>query len=323
MTTKIFRSWGPFAFLVVLVAYFSFSNSHFATVSNLFNILIQIVPVVIGVAAVTLLMVSGSLDLSVGGVLALSGVTAALLSAAGLPVTIAFIGGIAIGLVVGGINGVLVVFLGINPVIATLGTAYAATGAAWLLTGDSAAVAPGNDGFFVLGTARVVGIPWIVIVMVVVVAIFVVLEKLTLVGKYSVAVGSNFEGARLSGIRVNGFRVLLFILASIACGIAGILYASQLTSGQPSIGTGFEFSIIVAAVVGGVSLSGGRGTVIGSVVGAAIIGVIHVALNENFVNSFWQQIIEGVLLVGVVALDSLLQEAIPRPSWLTFSRKAV
>jgi ribose/xylose/arabinose/galactoside ABC-type transport system permease subunit len=147
------------------------------------------------------------------------------------------------------------------------------------------------------------------------------LEKRTLLGKYSVAIGSNFEGARLSGIRVNGTRVLFFVLSSASCAGAGILYASQLSSGQPSVGTGFEFSIIVAAVLGGVSLAGGRGTVLGTVAGAGIIGVIHVALNQNFVNPFWQQIIEGVLLVGVVALDSLLNRGFRRPTWLGIPRK--
>ena len=321
MTSKNLRSIGTYGFLVLLVVYFAITTSNFASYNNLINILVQIAPVVIGGAAVTFVMVSGSLDLSVGGVLCLSGVTAAVLSAQGLPLPVAFLGGIAVGLLIGLVNGLLVVYLNINPVIATLGTLYAATGTAWLMTGDATSVSPNNPDFANIGTSRIGGVPWTVVIMVVVVVLFVVLEKRTLLGKFSVAIGSNFEGARLSGIRVNSTRVLFFVLASASCAIAGILYASQLSSGQPSVGAGFEFSIIVAAVLGGVSLAGGRGTVLGTVAGAGIIGVIHVALNQNFVNPFWQQIIEGVLLVGVVALDAVLSGGFRRPSWLGVSRK--
>ena len=233
---------------------------------------------------------------------------------------VAFAGGVATGLLVGLVNGLLVVGLGINPVIATLGTAYATTGAAWLLTGGSTSVSPNNAAFGDLGTGRVGPLPIMVIVMVVVVAVFVLLERRTLLGRYSVAIGSNLEGARLAGIRVSRYQIALFILSGSACGVSGILIASQLSGGQPSVGTGFEFAIIVAAVVGGVSLAGGRGTVLGTVAGAAIIGVIHVALNLNFVDPFWQQIIEGILLVGVVALDVLLGRNFRRPRWLSLAR---
>ena len=322
MNSKTVRTLGTYGVLSLLAISFAITTPNFATYNNLINILVQIAPVVIGGAAVTLVMVAGSLDLSVGGVLALSGVLAATFSAAGWPLPLAFAGGIIAGLVVGLVNGLLVVFVRINAVIATLGTLYAATGAAWLLTGDATSVSPNNPAYADLGTQRLMNVPWTVVIMVVVVVCMLVLERFTVVGKYAVAVGSNFEGARLAGIRVNGFRMLLFAFAGIACAIAGVLYSSQLASGQPSVGTGFEFSVIVAAVVGGVSLSGGRGTVLGTVAGAGMIGIIHVALNQNFVNPFWQQIIEGALLVVVVAIDSLVQGGLPRPRWLAGLRAA-
>ena len=321
MNGKNLRALGTYGFLVLMIIFFGLTTHNFFTFSNLINILIQITPVVIAASAVTLLMVSGSLDLSVGGVLALSGVVSAGLASTGMPLILAFAGGVAIGLVVGLVNGALVVGLGINPVIATLGTLYATTGAAWLLTGGSTSVAPNNEAFADLGTGRIGPIPVMVIVMAVTVALFVFLERRTLLGKYSVAIGSNFEGSRLAGVKVNFYRVLLFMLAGVACGIAGIINASQLSGGQPSVGSGFEFAIIVAAVVGGVSLAGGRGTVLGTLGGAAIIGVIHVALNLNFVDPFWQQIIEGILLVGVVAIDVLLARDFRRPQWLSFRTK--
>ena len=157
-------------------------------------------------------------------------------------------------------------------------------------------------------------------IMIAVVVVFVFLERFTLLGKYTVALGSNFEGARLSGISVGRLRVLLFVLAGSATGLAGVLSASKLNSGQPTIGQGFEFQVIVAAVLGGVSLAGGRGTVLGTTAGAAIVVVIGVALNINNINTFWQQIILGVLLVTVVALDVIFKVERRRPSWLRVRR---
>jgi ribose/xylose/arabinose/galactoside ABC-type transport system permease subunit len=160
-----------------------------------------------------------------------------------------------------------------------------------------------------------------VLVMFLFVAIMVVLEKVTLVGKYSVAMGSNYEGARLAGIPVGRLKILLFTLSGLAAGLAGVLVTSRLGSGVPNIGQGVEFDVIVAAVLGGVSLAGGRGTVLATCAGAAMLVVIQSALNMNGVDVFWQLIITGVLLIGMVTLDVVLRGGTDRPQWMALARK--
>jgi len=154
-------------------------------------------------------------------------------------------------------------------------------------------------------------LPYPVAIALTFVMVMVFIERKTLAGKYAVALGSNFEGARLSGIRVNRFRLMLFVNAGLAAGIAGVLLASKSDSGQPSLAVGgWEFSVIVAAVLGGVSLSGGRGTVMGTFAGAAIVGVIQTALALKSIDTFWQYIILGAVLIVICALDVRLKEAV-------------
>jgi ribose transport system permease protein len=314
--TRHLRSSGTYALFIVICVGFGIIAPNFATTTNFRLVLEEIAPVVISGAAVTFVMVSGSLDLSVGGILEISGVVAADLSAHHVPLAISFAAGIGVGGLVGLINGFLVVGLGINAVIATLGTWYVSDGVANLMAHDGSAITGVSNSFSTLGEGSTAGIPYALMVMVAVVVAFVVIERKTLVGKFSVAIGSNFEGARLAGLRVDRVRVLLFVASGAATGLAGMVVASRLDSGQPTVGTNFEFEVIVAAVLGGVSLAGGRGTVLGVCVGAAIVGVIGNALDLLNIQSFWQEIIEGLILVVVVAIDVLLKADNRRPAWL-------
>lgn len=316
MNARFLRVYGTFIILGVLCLFFWRVAPNFGTLNNLENVLLRIFPVLIIGAAVTLLMVAGSLDLSVAGVLGLSGVMAAYASAHGWPLGPAFGLGIAIGATIGLLNGFLVVVLKINPVIATLGVWYACIGVANLVAkgGSISGVA---KNFSDLGTGDMKGkipfgdrIPYNVAIASVFVAIMIFVERKTLVGKYSVAMGSNFEGARLAGLRVNRLRIFLFVNAGFAAGIAGVLLNSKSASGQPSLTTGgYEFAVIVAAVLGGVSLSGGQGTVIGTCAGAAIVGVIETGLALQNYNAFWRYIILGAALVAIVAVDVRLKAA--------------
>jgi ribose/xylose/arabinose/galactoside ABC-type transport system permease subunit len=310
------RTSATYALFVLICIVFGVIAPNFATTTNFRLVLEEIAPVVISGAAVTFVMVSGSLDLSVGGVLEISGVVAADLSAHHVPLALCLVAGVGVGGIVGLINGFLVVGLGINAVIATLGTWYVSDGVANLIAHDGSAITGVSNSFNTLGGGNVGGIPYALIVMVAVVIGFILLERKTLVGKYSVAVGSNFEGARLAGLRVDRIRVLVFVASGMATGLAGLVVASRLDSGQPTVGTNFEFEVIVAAVLGGVSLAGGRGTVLGVCVGAAIVGVIDNALDLLNVQTFWQEIIEGLILVVVVAIDVLLKTDGSRPQWL-------
>lgn len=281
-------------------------EENFLTTTNLQNVLRQVSVTAISAAAVTLVMVAGGLDLSVGGVVALSGVTAALLAGSDMPLWAAFLGGVAMGLVVGLVNGILVVGFRINSVIATLGTMSISRGAAQLLT-DGSPVHDVPPDFRSLGSGFWGFAPIPVVLMLATVAIFVVIQRRTLLGKHAVAIGSNLEAARLAGIRINRVRVALFVISGAMAGFGGILVASRLNSGQPNAGMGFEFAVIVAAVLGGTSLSGGEGRVEGTLIGALIVGVLGNGLNLMGVRPFWQNVLEGVVLVVAVGFDLLLR----------------
>lgn len=293
--------------LAALWVFFSFAADNFLDVTNAKNILRQISIVAIVAAAATLVMVGGGLDLSVGGIAAISGVCAALLSVHGLSMETSFVLGAFVGVGVGLVNGLLIVNLGLNPVIATLGTLYVSRGAANLLS-DGLPIYDVPLDWSRLGTGTTFGLPTPAVIMLIVVAVLWVVQRYTLLGKYTVAIGSNFEAARLAGIPVNRVRVALYVISGAAAGIGGIVLGSILNSGQPTAGVGLEFDVIVAAILGGTSLTGGQGSVFGTLVGALIVGTLNNGLNLLGVQSFWQTIVQGVILVAAVALDVLVQK---------------
>ncbi|MFV0405910.1 MAG: ABC transporter permease [Propioniciclava sp.] len=315
-----FRSYGVYLVLLALVAVVSLTTENFLSADALRGNLTQLIPVVVTGSAVTLLMVAGYLDLSVGGVMALSGIVAAWASVSGMPTPVALLAGVITGAAFGLLNGLLVVKLGVNAVIATLGSGlYLALGAANLIAQSRGGTVSGTARDFKdLGTGYLGPVPTAIVVMFVFVLVCVFLEKFTLVGKYSVAMGSNFEGAKLAGVPVESYRIFLFTLVGLAAGLAGIMTASRLGVGVPTIGTGMEFNVIVAAVLGGLSLAGGRGRVLATVAGATILVVIRSALNMHGVNTFWQLIITGILLIVMVVIDVVLRGGSDRPPWMKF-----
>ena len=292
--------------LVLLWVFLSITADNFLDVTNAKNILRQISIVAIVASAATLVMVGGGLDLSVGGTAAISGVAAALIATEGVPTEWAFVLGVLVGTGVGLVNGLLIVSLGLNPVIATLGTLYVSRGAANVLT-DGLPIYDVPSDWSNLGTGFTLGLPTPAVILAVVVFLLWVVQRYTLLGKYTVAVGSNFEAARLAGIPVDRVRITLYVLSGAAAGIGGIVLSSILNSGQPTAGTGLEFDVIVAAILGGTSLTGGQGSVLGTLVGALIVGTVNNGLNLLGVQSFWQSIVQGLILVGAVGLDALVQ----------------
>lgn len=294
------------AALTLLVTILIINQDRFLTVVNITNVLRQISGVVIVGTAVTLLMMAGCLDLSIGGVVALSGVIAAFLSKE-LPLWLAFLLATGVGSLVGLINGVLFVKIKINAFIATLGTMYICQGAANLLTSGTAVILLPED-YSNIGTGYFFGIPIPVWITIAAVVIFTILEKRTLLGKYAVASGSNSQAAFLCGIPVNKIHMLLYILSGTMAGFQGVMLSSRLGVGLPQVGNGFEFQVIVATILGGTSLMGGEGSVIGMVIGAIIVGVLNNGLNLMSVQSFWQTVVLGGVLVLAVALDSAIRQ---------------
>jgi ribose/xylose/arabinose/galactoside ABC-type transport system permease subunit len=279
----------------------------FATPTNLTNVLRQTSMVIIAASAATMIMISGGLDISVGGVLALSGVVAAKLATMDYPLGLAILAGTAAGLLIGLINGLLIVKLRITPVIATLGTMNVARGLAFLISGGRAVVTGLPPEFRLPGRSYIGPIPTPVIIMVFIFIIFYFLLNYTLLGKYTYAIGGNRETARLSGISIGVVQFVLYSLGGLMAGLAGIILASRLASGQPDVGFGFEFDVIVAVILGGTSLAGGEGSVFGTLIGALIVGVLNNGLNLLGVHTFYQYVLQGVALIFAVYLDMTLK----------------
>ena len=289
--------------LLVLILVMSLLSPYFLTVVNVTNLLRQVAMVAIAAVGATFIMITRGLDISVGGLLAFTGVAFALFTVAGAPLLIATLLSIGVGAGVGMVNGALIVGAKINPVIATLGTMYMTRGLAFLVSGGTAVVngLPGN--FNVVGRGYVWVVPIPVIIMGVVFIVGHLLLSKTLLGKYTYAIGGNPETARLSGISVKKITFSLYVMAGALTGLSGAIMASRLATGNPTVGQGFEFDVIIAVLLGGTSLSGGEGTIVGTLIGTLIVGVLANGLNLLGVHTFYQYIIKGLVLVFAVMLD--------------------
>jgi len=291
-------------------------SPRFLTAENLINVSRQIATLVVVGSAVTLLMVSRNFDLSIGGVVALSGCAAATLVASGWEILPAFAVGTLLGTAVGMANGFLVVVVGINSVVATLGTMYLTRGSALLVTGG-VPIYRVPEGYTVLGAGYVGPVPIPAIIMLIFVVVMTVVERRTWLGKYARATGSNEVSARLSGVPTRRVQLILFALAGTAAGWGGIMTSSRVGGGIPTVAHGLEFQVVVAAVLGGTSLAGGEGTVIGTLLGAILIGTLNTGLNLLGVPTFWQTVALGVVLVLAVLLDAVLRSrAVRGRRWL-------
>ena len=293
--------------LIALMIVIASLTDKFATQANIVNVLRQTTPVIIAACAATLIMISGGLDISVGGVLAFSGVVGAKLATLGIPLGWAIIGGVLAGGLMGIVNGFLIVNLRITPVIATLGTMSISRGLAFLISDGRSVVTGLPSEFRFIGRDYIWEIPVPVLIMFIVFLIFFFLLRSTLIGKYTYAIGGNKETARLSGVPVRQVQFLLYALGGLTAGLAGVILASRLASGQPDVGVGFEFDVIIAVILGGTSLAGGEGSVFGTLVGALIVGVLNNGLNLLGVHTFYQFLLSGGVLIFAVLLDMTLK----------------
>jgi ribose/xylose/arabinose/galactoside ABC-type transport system permease subunit len=292
-----------FALVIISLVASSYSDVFF-TFRNWENIGERISYTVIVGMPFTLLMISGEFDLSVGSTMALSGTVAALLSR-GLPVETALLFGALAGLMVGIVNALLVVGVRINSFIATIGTQYAARGVALLLSGG-AEVSSIPRSFADFGNMSFGNISIQNYVAIGMVFLFLLIQRTTSLGLYSVASGSNSQASFLSGVPVQRTRVVCFLLTGLAAGFAGVLQASQFGLGSPTTSVGLEFEVIVALVVGGTSLSGGEGDVFGTLLGALIVGAVFNAMNLAAVPSYWQTVTMGIILIAAVGIDRIV-----------------
>lgn len=293
--------------LVLLVIIFSLLSSRFLSSRNLLNIARQTSYIIIAGCAVTFLMISGNFDLSIGSAAALTGVSMALMARAGVPLAVTVLAAIGIGLVIGYFNAAMVVRFEIPPFIATLGTMLICRGIALIISDGKTIRHDLPANYKVLGRGELLNIPFPIWIMIAFIIISVILQNKTALGKYSIAIGGNKLAAELSGINVKKMIALLYVIVGGVVGFTGAIQSSRIGIGEPNIGYGFEFDVIIAVILGGTSLAGGEGSILGMVVGALLIGVIGTGLDMLSVLTFYQSIIKGIVLVGAVLLDQKLK----------------
>ena len=297
--------------LVLIMAVSTILTPHFMSYVNIMNVFMQVSMVMLTGSAAVLLMISGNFDLSVGMVLAFTGVMHAFMSKNGIPTNLSMIIAILIGSSFGLINGLLVVRLKITPVIATLGTMYVARGLAFIIAwvDGGANVTTGLPlNFENFGRSMVGPVPLYLIIVFVIVGIFYFIYAKTNISKYAFAIGGNPTAAVLSGVKAARIILLLYIAVGTLTGFGGATLASRLGTGAPKLGTGFEFDVIVAIVLGGTSIYGGEGSFLGMLLGALIVGFVANILNLMNVQFFYQIVVKGLILIGAVLLTRKLRE---------------
>ncbi len=299
--------------LIVLCIALSLLSDKFLTVDNGWNVLRQISVNICISVGMTLVILTAGIDLSVGSVLAFSGAVAAGLLKSGLsfPGSDLFIGftllgtllaGIITGALLGFFNGWVITKFKVPPFVATLAMLTVARGFTMLWTKGYPISSLGTD-FALIGTGWFLGIPILVWIAFLVVIAAIVISNKTALGRYIYAIGGNENAAILSGINSNKVKIIVYTLAGVLAAIGGIMVTSRLDSAQPNAGMSYELDAIAAVVIGGTSLSGGRGTIIGTVLGAIIIGVLNNGLVLLDVSPFWQQVVKGLVILLAVMID--------------------
>ena len=296
------RDAGGLIVLLVLFGAMTLASDEFLTADNLANLARQVA--IFGIIAVGQLLVilTAGIDLSVGSVLGLTGCVTAQLLVEGMPVPLAIVVGLLVGVVLGLFNGSLVAYGKLPPFIVTLGMLGIARGLVLVLT-DASTVQPLPDSFGNIANGDFIGLPNLLWMFLIVVVITSFVLRRTVFGRYIYAVGSNPESARLSGVPVTAVLVSVYSIAGLLAAVGGILFASRLNAGIPTAGTGYELNAIAACVIGGASLFGAKGGAFGAAAGALIVATLNNGGNLLAVNAFYLQIIIGALILIAVAFD--------------------
>lgn len=299
------KNKGIIIVLLLLLVFLSFISPVFLTSNNIISLLQQITNNMFIAGAMTLIIITGGIDLSVGAIVALSGTTTVgLIMRSGLPILSSILIGLAVGTAIGALNGLVITKFSLPPFIVTLATMNIARGIAYLYSGGSS-VRITEDSFTGLGTYRIFDIfPIPIIYMIIFTIIFSIVLSQSKFGTYIYAIGGNREAARLSGINTTKIEFSVYTISGFMAAFAGIILAARMYSGQPSIGTGYEMDAIAASVLGGVSMAGGKGSISGTLLGAIVIGVVSNGLNLMGISSFWQLVVMGIIILVAVIVDS-------------------
>lgn len=298
-----------FASLVVIFVFFAFANPAFATLSNINGILLS--TAVIGLLAVgtTFVIITAGIDLSIGTGVTLTSVMAAYaMKNMGLPVWIGVLVGIATGALMGLINGLNITFLQLPPFIATLAMMLIAKGLALVISGTAPIYVSGIGNFEKIALGSIIprwNTPNAVVILFVSAIIASFVLNRTILGRYTFSIGSNEEATAISGINVRKWKIIVYVVGGIFIGMAGVVLTSRLGSAQPALGMGYELEAIAAVIIGGTSLMGGRGSILGTVIGALIMSVLINGLRIMSIQQEWQTVVVGIVIIFAVYTDSL------------------
>ncbi|WP_010306271.1 ribose ABC transporter permease [Kurthia senegalensis] len=303
-TKGLIQKLGPLFGLLLIVVIISIMSPSFLTANNIFNVLRQVSISALIAFGMTFVILTGGIDLSVGSTLALTGAVAAGLLSSGVDPIIAMAVALILGLILGAINGVIIAKGKVAPFIATLATMTIYRGATLVyMDGKPISGLGDHASFQMFGKGYFLGIPVPVVTMVIAFFVLYFILRKTTFGRRVYAVGGNAEASRLSGINVNRITIAVYALTGMLAALAALILTSRLNSAQPTAGESYELDAIAAVVLGGTSLTGGRGWIVGTLIGALIIGVLNNGLNLIGVSSFYQQVVKGLVILFAVLLD--------------------
>ncbi|TGS84694.1 ABC transporter permease [Mesorhizobium sp. M3A.F.Ca.ET.174.01.1.1] len=308
-----------FIALIAVLVFFSIAAPNFLSAANLILMAKHVALNAFLAMGMTFVIITGGIDLSVGSIVGLCGMVAGYLVLNGIDLQIGYtvyfnvveiaLITLAVGILIGAVNGLLITRLNVAPFIATLGTLYVARGLA-LLSSDGRTFPNlvgkpelGTTGFGYLGAGRLLGLPVSIWILLVVALGAAYLARYTPLGRHIFAVGGNERAARISGVRVNMVKMFVYMFSGFCAAIVGLIISSELMASHPATGESFELNAIAAAVLGGTSMSGGRGTIGGTIVGAFVIGILSDGLVMMGVSSFWQMVIKGLVIIVAVVVD--------------------
>ncbi|GEL66718.1 ribose ABC transporter permease [Marinilactibacillus psychrotolerans] len=302
--SELFRKLGPLIALIVLVTVVTFLNTNFISPTNLLNLLRQVSVNALIAFGMTFVIITGGIDLSVGSTLALSGALTAGILAAGVPPVVAIFAGLLIGAALGLLNGIVITKGKVAPFIATLATMTIFRGLTLVYTEGNPITGFSDDfTFLFFGRGYLFGIPFPVVLMAIAFGIlFVLLHKMTF-GRKTFAIGGNENASYIAGIKSDRVKYTVYAISGMMSALAGLILTSRLNSAQPTAGTAYELDAIAAVVIGGTSLAGGKGRIVGTLIGALIIGTLNNGLNLLGVSSFYQQVVRGIVIIIAVLLD--------------------
>ncbi len=295
------QQWGIILVLVALVIVLGIASPVFLSVRNIRNVLQQISTLGILSMGMTVLMISGGIDLSVGSAISVVAVVAGTMLKAGLPVELAVLAGLGLGCLIGCINGLLAAFTRASPFILTLGTMTALQGVAIVITQGFPITNLGRR-FEWIGGATIGPIPFIVILFFVVMLVCWFGLRYLRIGRIAYAIGGNENTTYLAGIPVKRYKILFYVICGFFAGTAGLVLASRISSAIPTMGSGFEMNCIAATVIGGIPLTGGKGNVWGTLTGVLLLGIISNGLNLLHVDASWQYVVTGLIIVLAVII---------------------